>query len=177
MSEKNNVKSELKTGSSFDKKKTETEQLYNDMTGKAEQEADHIEEEETEEQAEEELLSEEQLEIQREIESYQRKIETLDAKLEAHKSQHIDAMKREQMKERYYSDRQIESYIEHISGTSKEEIIESIDQLEIPPANDNFADPSAFNGRAAKPKRVDPWERGREIGKEAFKRIKHRIFH
>lgn len=171
MSEKNNAGNKLKTGSSFSNK-TETEQLYDDMTGKAEETEEQAEQapEETTEQ-DEPILSEEELEIQREIESYQSKIETLDAKLATHETQYIDAMKREEMKERHYSDKQIERYIEHINGTSKEEIAESVSQLDIPPANDNFVDPSPFNGRAAKPKEVDKVG----IGRNAIKRVLHKI--
>src|SRR5699024_6112902 len=154
--------------------KTETEQLYDDMTKPedAEEKEEQAEQAPEDEEQDEPILSEEELEIQREIESYQSKIETLDAKLAAHEAQHIDAMKREEMKERHYSDKQIERYIEHINGTSKEEIAESVSQLDIPPANDNFVDPSPFNGRAAKPKTVDHTE----IGRQAFGRIKHKIF-
>lgn len=172
MSEKKDAGNELKTGSSFSSK-TETEQLYDDMTGKTEaEEKEEQETEETTEQEDEEILSEEELEIQREIESYQSKIEQLDAKLAAHEAQYIDAMKREQMKKAYYSDEQIVRYIGHIQGNNKEEIAESVSQLDIPPANDNFVDPSPFNGRSAKPKTVDH----AEIGRQAFGRIKHKIF-
>jgi len=174
--EKQNLENGLElsiTANGKEEHKTETEQLYDDMTSKNEaEEKEEQETEETTEQEEEEILSEEELEIQREIEPYQSKIETLDAKLAAHEAQHIDALRREQMKARYYSEEQIDRYIEYIDGTSKDEIIESIDQLQIPPANDNFADPSPCNGRAAKPKTVDHTE----IGRQAFGRIKHKIF-
>ena len=135
------------------------------------QENDRTDDEQAE-QDEEEILTEEQLEIQREIESLQAKIEKLDVKLNEFKDEHIEAIKREQLRKSYYSDEQIERYIEHIQGDSKEEIIESISQLKIPPANDNFADPSAFNGRAARPKTVDH----ARIGRQAYGRIKHKIF-
>lgn len=155
--------------------KTETEQLYDDMTGKTE--AEEKPEQETEEQAEqieqEEILSEEELEIQRKIESYQSKIDELDAKLNEFKSDHIEAMKRKQMEASFYSDEQIEKYIDHIAGETVDEIDRSILELveKVPPANDNFADPSPFNGRAAKPRTVD----FEEIGKQAFERIKDKI--
>lgn len=171
MSAKNDAGSELKTGSSFHEK-TETEQLYDDMTKPEEAE----EKEEQAEQAPEDepILSEEELEIVREIETYQSKIGELDAKLAAHEAQHIDAMKREQMKEAYYSDEQIQLYIGHIEGNTVDEIQASVLSLanDIPPANDNFVDPSPFNGRAAKPKTVD----AEEIGRQAYRRIKNKIF-
>lgn len=156
--------------------KTETEKLYDDMTGKADEEQTQADPEQAEqiEQAEEEILSEEELEIQRKIESYQSKIDELDAKLNEFKSEHIEALKRKQMEERFYSEEQIERYIEHIEGETAEEIERSIFELaeKVPPANDNFVDPSPFNGRASKPKTVDH----AEIGRQAFGRIKHKIF-
>lgn len=159
--------------------KTETEQLYNDMTGKADEEQPE-EAEEKDEQADEqaqdgeEILSEEQLEIQREIESYQSKIEQLDAKLAELEAKKVDDDKRELMRKWCYTDEQINRYIGYIDGMTSEEIEQSIAKLaeDIAPAGDNFADPSPFNGRAAKPKTVDHTE----IGKHAFDRIKHKIF-
>lgn len=145
-------------------KKTETEQLYDELTDVEQTQ------EETEEQAEqedEEIQSEEELEIEREIESYQSKIDELDAKLAAHEAQHIDAMKREQMKKAYYSEGQIERYIEFVGGTTAEEIAESVSQLAIPAAGDNFGDPSAFNGAKQKPQSVDK----KEVGRNAIRRV------
>lgn len=151
---------------------TETEQLYDDMTKPEEAEADQAEE--TEEQAEEEILSEEELEIQRKIEGYQTKIAELDERLNEFKSEHIEALKRKQMEERFYSEEQIEKYIEHVEGETAEEIDRSIFELveKVPPKGDNFVDPSPFNGRSAKPKTVDH----AEIGRQVFERIKHKIF-
>ena len=106
------------------------------------------------------------------IADYQAKIEKLDAKLSAHEAQHIDAMKREQMKKAYYSEGQIERYIEFVDGTTAEEIAESVSQLAIPAAGDNFGDPSAFNGAKEKPVAADH----SEIGRRAFDRVKHKIF-
>lgn len=130
--------------------------------------------EETQEQAGEEILSEEEREIQREIEAYQAKIEQLDERLNEFKSVHIEALKRKQMEARFYSEEQIGKYVAHIEGETVEEIDRSILELaeKVPPANDNFADPSPFNGRAAKPKPIDH----AEIGRQAFERIKHKIF-
>lgn len=151
---------------------TETEQIYNDMTGKAE--AEEKPEQETEEQAEqEEILSEEELEIQRKIEGYQTKIAELDERLNEFKNVHIEKMKRKQMKASFYSEEQIEKYIDHIEGETLEEIDRSISELaeKIHPKGDNFADPSPFNGRSAKPKTVD----FEDLGRQAFERIKDKI--
>ena len=165
---------------------TETEQIYNDMTGKADDKPEQVEENETEEKLEqeteetteqeqdEEILSEEELEIEREIAEYATKIEQLDAKLAEHKAQHIDAMKREKMKEAHYTDEQIDRYIDFIDGTTEEEIAESVFQLEIPPAGDNYGDPSPMNG-AKQRYAVDHESVGREIGKKAFERVKNKI--
>lgn len=159
--------------------KTETEQLYDDMTKPEEAEAEQAEE--TEEQAEqeeqtqeEEILSEEELEIQRKIKGYQTKIAELDERLNEFKNEHIEKMKRKQMEERFYTEEQIEKYIDHIEGETAEEIDRSIFELveKVPPKGDNFVDPSPFNGRAAKPKTVDH----AEIGRQVFERIKHKIF-
>ena len=157
--------------------KTETEQLYEKMTDKAEeqtQEPEETEQADEQEQDEEEILSEEELEIAREIEAYQSKIEQLDAKLAAHKAQHIDAMKREQMKKAHYTDEQIDRYIDFIEGETAEEIADSVFHLEIPPAGDNYGDPSLMN-HAKQRYTVDHESAGREIGKKAFERVKNKI--
>ena len=160
--------------------KTETEQLYDDMTGKLGEEQTQAEQE-TEEQAEqeeqaqeEEILSEEELEIQRKIEGYQSKIDELDAKLDEFKNEHIKALKRKQMEASFYTEEQIVKFIDHIEGETVEEIERSILELveKVPPKGDNFADPSPFNGRASKPKTVD----FEDLGRQAFGRIKHKIF-
>lgn len=162
-------------------KKTETEQLYDDLTSKTEAEETEEKEEQAEQeqtkegiQDDEEILSEEELEIQREIESYQSKIDELDERLNEFKNVHIEALKRKQMEERFYSEEQIERYLGLVEGETVEEIDRSISELveKVPPKGDNFADPSPFNGRSAKPKTVDH----AEIGRQAFDRIKHKIF-
>lgn len=137
--------------------------------------------EETEEQAgeeaqeqEEEILSEEQLEIQREIESYQSKIEELDAKLAEFEAKKIDEIKRKAMRKYHYTDDQIERYLKFVDGETREEIEKSVAELakDIPPAGDNFADPSPMNPAKQKPTAADPGE----LGKTLFNRIKHRIW-
>lgn len=159
-------------------KKTETEQLYNDMTGKADEQAELEEVEEKDEQEQEqdeEILSEEELEIEREIAEYASKIEKLDAKLVEHEAKHIDEMKREQMKKAHYTDEQIERYLPHIEGETADEIKESIFKLtsEIPP-RDIYGDPSPMN-HAKQRYAIDHESVGREIGKKAFERVKNKI--
>ena len=157
-----------------DEYKTETEQLYDDMTKPAEAEQAEETEEQAEQAQEDEILSEEELEIQRKIEGYQSKIDELDERLNEFKSDHIEKMKRKQMEASFYSEEQIEKYIDHIEGETLEEIDRSILELveKVPPKGDNFVDPSLFNGRAAKPKTVD----FEDIGRQAFQRIKDKIF-
>lgn len=157
-------------------KKTETEQLYNDMIGKADEQVEEVDEQaEQEQEQDEEILSDEELEIEREIAEYASKIEKLDAKLAAHEAQHIDAMKREQMKKAHYTDHQIERYLPHIEGETADKIKESIFKLtlEIPP-RDIYGDPSPMNG-AKQRYAVDHESVGREIGKKAFERVKNKI--
>lgn len=136
---------------------------------------------ETDEQAEEkaqkqneEILSEEELEIQREIESYQAKIEALDAKIAEFEAKKNDDNKRELMRKWNYTDEQIDRYIKFVEGETAEEIELSIMRLseDIPPKGANFGDPSPFNGVKQKPKPADPGE----VGKSLFERIKHKIW-
>jgi|SRR5690554_3569117 len=158
--------------------KTETEQLYNDMMGKADEQADPAEAEEKPEQTEpaedEEIQSEEELEIEREIAEYTAKIEALDAKLAEYSAKKVDDDKRKLMRKWCYTDEQIDRYIKFIDGETSEEIEKSIAKLvkDIPPKGDNFADPSPMNGAKQKPAPADPGE----VGKSLFERIKHRIW-
>src|SRR5690606_25042429 len=108
----------------------------------------------------EEISSEEQLEIQREIEAYQAKIAELDAKIAEYAAKKVDDLKREAMRKRLYTDEQIERYLKFVEGETREEIERSITELakDIPPAGDNFADPSPFNSIKQKPAPADPGE-------------------
>lgn len=150
---------------------TETERMYNDMTGKqAEELPEQVEENETEEMTNQD---EAQTAIDKELAEYQSKIDELDAKLAEHKTQYIDALKREQMRKNHYSDDQIERYLSFIEGETAEEIRDSVFQLtsEIPP-QDNYADPSPMNGERSRAKTTD----FTELGRQAFHRVKNRIF-
>lgn len=122
----------------------------------------------------EEILSEEELEIQREIEAYKAKIEALDAKIAEYAAKKVIDDKRELMRKWCYTDAQIDRYIKFIDGETSEEIKQSIAELaqDIPPKGDNFADPSPFNGVKQKPAPADLGE----VGKTLFERIKHKIW-
>lgn len=153
-------------------KKTETEQIYDDMTSKVE--AEEKEEQAEQEQEQDEIVDDEQLEIEREIAEYKAKIEEIDAKLAEFEAKKVIDEKRKLMRKWHYTDAQIERYIGYIDGQTVEEIEKSIAELskDIPPAGDNFADPSPFNGAKQKPAAADPGE----VGKTLFERIKHKIW-
>lgn len=72
-----------------------------------------------------------------------------------------------------YDDDQAKALVKLVEGEDDESIKESIKKLQaLFPAQDNFADPSAFNGEREKPK-----TRGAdEVGAELFERIKNKIF-
>lgn len=127
-------------------------------------------EETSEQKQNEEILSEEELEI----EAYKAKIEEIDEKIAEYAAKKVDDLKRKAMRKYHYTDAQIERYIGYIDGETREEIERSIAELaqDIPPAGDNFADPSPFNSVKQKPTPADP----AEIGKTLFERIKHRIW-
>lgn len=156
-----------------DQTKTETEQLFDDITAA---ETDEQPEETPEELAEdEEILTEEQLEVARAIAEYETKIEQLNAKLAEFKAESVLNSKREALRESHYNEEQIARYVGHIEGNTTEEIKISVLKLagEIPPV-DGFADPSAFNGAKEKVT-TDRGEQLRQIGKDAFERVKHKI--
>lgn len=120
--------------------------------------------EETEEQTDEHGLS---------IEDYTAKIEELDTLLTEYRTTSLDAFKRDEMRSMGYTDEQIERYGKHVEGDTESEIKSSVIKLavDIPPT-DNFGDPSLMNGEKAKLKGTDK----REIGRQAFQRVKHRLF-
>lgn len=162
--------------------KTETEQLLDELTGNEQEDPEEPSEkpdepkEQPEEPEEDEILSEEELEVEREIESYSKKSEELDAKLAKFRANKVDEMKRDKMREWNYTDEQIDRYIRHIDGETVEEIKQSVFKLmsEIPP-KDNYSDPTLMNGAKQKPK-VDTQSRLEEMGKAAFERVKHKVF-
>ena len=159
--------------------KNETEQVYEELTKANEEPTEEPSEkpdepkEQPEETEEDEILSEEELEVEREIETYSKKSEELDAKLAEFKSKKVDEVKRNTMLDFNYTEAQIERYSRHIDGETAEEIKQSVFKLmnEIPP-KDNYIDPSLLNGAKQKPKTADPGE----IGKKAFERVKHKVF-
>lgn len=131
-------------------------------------------EEEARGQAEETNEQEQLSEEEREIEAYKTKIAEIDAKIAEFETKKIDDIKREAMRKWCYTDAQIERYIKFVDGETSEEIERSIAELakDIPPAGDNFADPSPFNSIKQKPAPADPGE----VGKTLFERIKHKIW-
>lgn len=160
--------------------KNETEQVYEELTKANEEPTEEPSgksdepKEQPEETEEDEILSEE--EVEREIESYSKKSEELDAKLAEFKSKKVDEVKRNTMLDFNYTEAQIERYSRHIEGETADEIKESVFKLmiEIPP-KDNYTDPSPLNGAKQKPK-VDTQSRLEEMGKAAFERVKHKVF-
>ena len=124
---------------------------------------------------EEEVFTEEELEIEREIESYTNKIEKLDARLHELKSEKLDKLKEEQMRQRGYSDKHIERYRDHVKGETEDEIKRSVMELslDIPPV-DNSTDPAPLN--YARPKQKSKIEQAEEVGKRQAERVLPRIF-
>lgn len=162
--------------------KNETEQVYEELTTDNEETADEQPEEVDEETVEEgkagedEILSEEDLEIEREIESYSKKSEELDAILSDYKAKKVDEVKRNTMLDFNYTEAQIERYSRYIDGETADEIKQSVFKLmsEIPP-KDNYIDPTLMNGAKQKPV-ADTQSKLEEMGKAAFERVKHKVF-
>src|SRR5690625_4309795 len=72
-----------------------------------------------------------------------------------------------------YSQEQAKLLVKLVDGEDDEEISESIKQLRAAiPAQDNYADPSAMNGKKDKPETVG----ADEVGAKVFERIKNKIF-
>lgn len=120
----------------------------------------------------EEVLSEEEIEVAREIEAYSKKIEELDAKLDEAKEKELLELRRDAMFRRGYSEDQVDRYVKHIKGENAEEINLSVGYFshDIPPRA-HYIDPTPMNGAKQRPKAVDPAEYGRKV----FERIKDKI--
>lgn len=72
-----------------------------------------------------------------------------------------------------YSEEQAKLLVKLVEGETEEEITESINVLKATvPAQDNYGDPSAFNGAREKPEHVG----ADELGVKVFERIKNKIF-
>src|SRR5690625_7421451 len=72
-----------------------------------------------------------------------------------------------------YSQEQAKLLVKLVDGEDVEEISDSIKQLRAAiPAQDNYADPSAMNGKKDKPETVG----ADEVGAKVFERIKNKIF-
>src|SRR5699024_1234800 len=171
--------------SSDNTKKSETEQIYEQMTN--EEKTDHEDkdnedveqtkqsDEKNDDKSEEEAFSEEELEVAREIESYANKIEKLDARFHELKTEKLDKFKAEQMRKRGYSNKHIERYKNHVKGETEDEIKRSVMELslDIPPV-DNSTDPAPLN--YARPKQKSKIEQAEEVGKRQAERVLPRIF-
>lgn len=71
-----------------------------------------------------------------------------------------------------YADEQAKLLVNLVEGEDDETIAESIKRIQATiPVQDNYADPSAFNGAKAKPKTVD----AEELGRNAVSRVLHKI--
>src|SRR5690625_3513188 len=71
-----------------------------------------------------------------------------------------------------YSEEQTKLLAKLVDGETDEEISESIKLLQATiPVQDNYGDPSAFNGAKEKPKTVD----AEEVGRNAVSRVLHKI--
>jgi len=71
-----------------------------------------------------------------------------------------------------YDEDQAKLLVKLIEGETDEEITASIKQVQATiPAQDNFGDPSAFNGAKDKPETVD----AEEVGRNAVSRVLHKI--
>ena len=71
-----------------------------------------------------------------------------------------------------YNEEQIKVLSQTINGDTDEEIAEAVENIKATiPAQDNYADPSPFNGERAKPKTVD----AEEVGRNAVSRVLHKI--
>src|SRR5699024_7309125 len=84
----------------------------------------------------------------------------------------LELRKTSLLKSEGYDDEQAKLLVKLIEGDDDEAIAESIKQIKATvPITDNYADPSTFNGRAAKPKTVD----AEELGRNAVSRVLHKI--
>ena len=115
-----------------------------------------------------EILTDEQLELEQEIASYESKIAELDGRLAEHKSKYIGDKKAEAMKKAGYSAEQIERYIGHISDENIEQSVRDL-SFDIPPIADNYADPNPFNGAKT---RTNSRNKAETIAKDIFNRLK-----
>ena len=77
------------------------------------------------------------------------------------------------LKSEGYNDEQAKLFAKLIEGDDEESIAESIKRIKATvPITDNYADPSTFNGRAAKPKEIG----AEDIAQKQFERIKDKLF-
>lgn len=159
-------------------KLTETEKLFDEITEEITEETPEEVEETTEEETPEEIASEEgeiltdeQLEEAREVESYRSKIEQLDERLAELKTDKTMNIRRKAMEDARYSSEQIERYAKFIEGETEEEARLSVMRLDIPAAGGSYINQTPMGGGDGKPRRRD----GKEVGRNAIQRVLDKI--
>lgn len=147
-------------------------------------EMNHEEVEETEEETTEEVTEEgevttkedEKLTTEDEgtAEEYADKIAELDERLDKYRTDKLDDIKIEKMRQANYTDEQIERYSRHVVGDNVEEIERSLSDLrgEIPPKR-RYVDPSLGATRAGG--RIATNDNHYEVGRKMFDRVKDKI--
>ena len=104
---------------------------------------------------------------------YKKLYEQAQEQAEQAKQEALATKKSAQLAQAGYSEEQTKLLTKLVEGETDEEISESIKLLKTTiPAQDNYGDPSAFNGAKAKPEPTDKTE----IGAKAFERIKNKLF-
>src|SRR5690625_3854026 len=107
-----------------------------------------------------------------ESEEYKELYEQAQAEVEQAKAETLSIKKNAALANAGYDEDQAKLLIKLVEGDSDEEIEESVEELKTTiPAQDNYGDPSAFNGAKVKPKTVD----NEELGRNAVSRVLHKI--
>jgi len=107
-----------------------------------------------------------------ESEEYKELYEQAQAEVEQAKAETLSIKKNAALANAGYDEDQAKLLIKLVEGDSDEEIAESVEELKTTiPAQDNYGDPSAFNGAKVKPKTVD----NEELGRNAVSRVLHKI--
>src|SRR5690606_2567666 len=108
-----------------------------------------------------------------EKEEYKTLYEQAKAEAEQAKQEALSIKKNALLIQAGYGEEQAKLLAKLVEGETDEEIAESIKHLKTTiPVNDNFGDPSAFNGAKEKPEAVG----ADEIGAKMFEKIKNKIF-
>src|SRR5690625_2643381 len=121
-------------------------------------------------------IEEEQAQAKRqELEEQERYKELYEQALQEKEEARQEALslrKMGELRQAGYSEEQAKLLVKLVDSGDEEVIKSSIEQIKATvPITDNYADPSTFNGRAAKPKTVD----AEELGRNAVSRVLHKI--